>query len=308
MAQLPSHIVKAELFSLTFANKSTLDDSGLIPPSPSPSDYFMSSIKVLCNDFFHALAGLNLRKAYGPDGVRLIVLKNCAFMLAPCLAKLFQLSIDLYLSFMPTFNRSLKGATLRVAEVQALRVVHRDYLEDLMLGRQVDQYINTRVRPGLLLDPRGHKEGKLHPDLWGLTYNPRAWRQRYIHPDLLSIIWGKAKAEEYSHHPPSLRSPQVGKDLYYVPLFKERFCRELVEELEHFGQWQHKDMDDREEAHHYTSTNINLSQIDYEAEYHVVINTLHKVGEEIGAALAAGYLYILKRLGTAPPLLSKCSN
>ncbi|XP_045133047.1 LOW QUALITY PROTEIN: uncharacterized protein LOC123517151 [Portunus trituberculatus] len=165
-------------------------------------------------------------------------------------------------------------ATLRVAEVQALRVVHRDYLEDLMLGRQVDQYINTRVRPGLLLDPRGHKEGKLHPDLWGLTYNPRAWRQRYIHPDLLSIIWGKAKAEE------------VGKDLYYVPLFKERFCRELVEELEHFGQWQHKDMDDREEAHHYTSTNINLSQIDYEAEYHVVINTLHK---ELLATLYGGY-------------------
>ncbi|KAK8398342.1 hypothetical protein O3P69_003907 [Scylla paramamosain] len=165
-------------------------------------------------------------------------------------------------------------ATLRVAEVQALIVVHRDYLEDLMLGRQVEQYINTWARAGILLDPRGHKEGKLHPDLWGLTHNPVAWRRRYVHPDLLNIIWGEAKAEE------------VGKDLYYVPFFKERFCRELVEELEHFGQWQHKDMDDREESHRYTSTNINLSQIDYAAEYHVVINTLHK---ELLATLYGGY-------------------
>ncbi|MPC73672.1 hypothetical protein E2C01_068007 [Portunus trituberculatus] len=41
----------------------------------------MSSIKIL---------RINPRKAYGPDGVLPIVLKNCAYVLAPCLAKLFQ--------------------------------------------------------------------------------------------------------------------------------------------------------------------------------------------------------------------------
>ncbi|MPC14194.1 hypothetical protein E2C01_006953 [Portunus trituberculatus] len=60
---------------------STLDDSGLVPPSPPPSDYFMSSINILHNDVFHALAVLNPGKAYGPDGVSLIVLKNCACIL-----------------------------------------------------------------------------------------------------------------------------------------------------------------------------------------------------------------------------------
>ncbi|MPC73671.1 hypothetical protein E2C01_068007 [Portunus trituberculatus] len=39
----------------------------------------MSSIKILRNDVFHALAGINPRKAYGPDGVLPIVLKNCAY-------------------------------------------------------------------------------------------------------------------------------------------------------------------------------------------------------------------------------------
>ncbi len=36
-----------------------------------------------------ALSGLNPWKAYGPDGVPFIVLKNCASVLTPCLVKLF---------------------------------------------------------------------------------------------------------------------------------------------------------------------------------------------------------------------------
>ena len=48
-------ISKAELLAQTFANNPTLDDSGLVPPSPPPSDYFMLPIKILRNDVFHAL-------------------------------------------------------------------------------------------------------------------------------------------------------------------------------------------------------------------------------------------------------------
>ncbi|MPC26144.1 hypothetical protein E2C01_019277 [Portunus trituberculatus] len=85
-----SSVSKDELFSQTFVNNSTLDDSRLVPPSPPPSDYFIPSIKVLHNDVFHVHAALKPRKAYGPDGVPPIVLKNCASVLAPCQAKLFQ--------------------------------------------------------------------------------------------------------------------------------------------------------------------------------------------------------------------------
>ena len=71
----------------------------------------MLPIKILRNDVFHAPAGLNPRKAYGPDGVPPIVLRNCAFVLAPCLVKLYQLY--LYLPFLlagslPTFSLFLK--------------------------------------------------------------------------------------------------------------------------------------------------------------------------------------------------------
>ncbi|MPC69217.1 hypothetical protein E2C01_063434 [Portunus trituberculatus] len=66
-----SSISKAKLFQI-FANNSTLDDSGFVPPSPPPFDYFMPSIKVLRNDVFHALADLNPQKTYGPNGSLLL--------------------------------------------------------------------------------------------------------------------------------------------------------------------------------------------------------------------------------------------
>ncbi len=60
----------------------------------TPSNSFMPVIKILKNDVFCALSGLNPQKAYGPDGVPPIVLKNCASVLTPYLAKLFRLCIS----------------------------------------------------------------------------------------------------------------------------------------------------------------------------------------------------------------------
>ena len=66
-----SSISKAELFAQTFAGNFTLDDSGLVSPSPPPFDYTMPFINILRNDVFNALSGLDSRKACGPDGVLL---------------------------------------------------------------------------------------------------------------------------------------------------------------------------------------------------------------------------------------------
>ena len=89
-----SAISKAELFAQTFASNSTLDDSGHDPPTPPPSNSFIPKIKILHNDVLHTLSGLNTRKAYGPDGIPPIVLKNCASVLTPCLVKLFRLCLS----------------------------------------------------------------------------------------------------------------------------------------------------------------------------------------------------------------------
>ena len=61
--QLSLFFSKAEVFAQTFTIKSTLDDTGYISPTPSPSDYFIPKIKILHNDVFHALSGLDSRRA-----------------------------------------------------------------------------------------------------------------------------------------------------------------------------------------------------------------------------------------------------
>ncbi len=54
----------------------------------------MPVIKILKSEVFYALSGPNPWKAYGPDGVPPIVLKNCASVLTPCLVKLFRLCLS----------------------------------------------------------------------------------------------------------------------------------------------------------------------------------------------------------------------
>ncbi len=54
----------------------------------------MPVIKIFPIEVFYALSGLNLQKAYGPDGVPPIVLKNCTSVLAPSLVKLFRLYLS----------------------------------------------------------------------------------------------------------------------------------------------------------------------------------------------------------------------
>ena len=57
-------------------------------------DYFMPKVNIFQNDVFHTLSELNPQRAYGPDGVPPIVLKNCASVLPPCLIKLFRLCLS----------------------------------------------------------------------------------------------------------------------------------------------------------------------------------------------------------------------
>ena len=96
-----SSFSKAELFAQTFATNSTLDDTRHISPFPPSSDYFILEIKILHYDVIHVLASLDSRKAYSPDGVPTVVIKNCTSELAHCLVKLFRLCLStFYLSFL----------------------------------------------------------------------------------------------------------------------------------------------------------------------------------------------------------------
>ena len=113
---------KAELFAETFASNSNLDDSGAIPPTFPASDSFMPNIKVSYNDVFSALSELNTQKAYGPDGIPPVVLRNCVSALAPCLVKLFRLCLST-----STFPSSWKCALVQPVPKKGDRSLPSNY-------------------------------------------------------------------------------------------------------------------------------------------------------------------------------------
>ena len=98
MTQLPSYLSLKLNSSQNFDNSSSLDDSGLVPPS---SPHIMLEILIFHNDVLLVLPDLNPQKVYKPDGVACIVREKCTPLLVSCLTKLFQpLSIEFYLPFL----------------------------------------------------------------------------------------------------------------------------------------------------------------------------------------------------------------
>nr|XP_021504831.1 procollagen-lysine,2-oxoglutarate 5-dioxygenase 1 [Meriones unguiculatus] len=69
----------------------------------------------------------------------------------------------------------------------------------------------------------------------------------------------------------SLRSSQPCPDVYWFPIFTEAACDELVEEMEHFGQWSLGDNKDNRIQGGYENVptiDIHMNQITFEREWH----------------------------------------
>ncbi len=86
---------KANIFVNKFASNSNVDSVGMPPPLPADlSEPRMPPFFLSVGDVQRALALLDPRKAYGPDGVPPIVLRECSRELAPVLARLFCLILQ----------------------------------------------------------------------------------------------------------------------------------------------------------------------------------------------------------------------
>ncbi|ROT70542.1 hypothetical protein C7M84_011149 [Penaeus vannamei] len=65
-----------------------------------------------------------------------------------------------------------------VEEVRYFNLIQKDYIRAFAEGEQIGRYVDTRVDAGTIVDPRGHKEGKRNPDLWGIKHNNYMWTRR----------------------------------------------------------------------------------------------------------------------------------
>jgi hypothetical protein len=83
---------KAALFVDRFSTNSNVSDFGISPPTILPlSEPSLKPIFFSYRDVHCALLKLNVRKAYGPDGIPPVVLRECSGALATVLTKLFRL-------------------------------------------------------------------------------------------------------------------------------------------------------------------------------------------------------------------------
>ena len=82
---------KAKLFAENFSKNSNLDDSGIsLPVFPSRTNLKLHNISVTPKMVKKVIMNLDSSKAFGPDCIPVMVLKNCELELSYVLAELFK--------------------------------------------------------------------------------------------------------------------------------------------------------------------------------------------------------------------------
>lgn len=113
-------------------------------------------------------------------------------------------------------------------------------------------YVDTSLGPefyGFLVNSDNFanmpKEARIHLELYDYPNNKKVkteyfcriflnvyiknvfqlWEDRYIHPEYFAML------------KPDTDVPLACPDVYDFPFLSERFCREIIEVMEHFGEW-----------------------------------------------------------------------
>ncbi|XP_069831497.1 procollagen-lysine,2-oxoglutarate 5-dioxygenase 2 isoform X2 [Dendropsophus ebraccatus] len=156
----------------------------------------------------------------------------------------------------------VKGQTLRT-ELKERNHFILDRLDpDMALCRNaremgVFMYITNRHEFGRLLSTANYNTSHLNNDLWQIFENPVDWRLKYIHANYSKIF-----TENFVEQP--------CPDVFWFPVFSEEACDEIVQEMEHFGQWSGSSHSDTRIAGGYENVptdDIHMRQIEMDKEW-----------------------------------------
>lgn len=156
----------------------------------------------------------------------------------------------------------MKGSTLR-SELKELDLYHSDRLDpDMafchnMRERGVFMFVTNRETFGHILSLENYQTNHLHNDLWQIFSNPEDWKEKYIHENYTAALKGKLV---------EMPCP----DVYWFPIFNEVACDEIVEEMEHFGQWSSGSNSDQRLQGGYENVptiDIHMNQVGFEREW-----------------------------------------
>lgn len=94
-----------------------------------------------------------------------------------------------------------------------------------MRQRGIFMYVSNLHDYGHLLNADTYDTTRLHGDMYQMFDNKLDWEKKYIHPN-----WSQVLQDNFTLEQPC-------PDVYWYPLISEAFADELVEEMEHYGQW-----------------------------------------------------------------------
>ncbi|XP_077410030.1 procollagen-lysine,2-oxoglutarate 5-dioxygenase 2 isoform X2 [Vanacampus margaritifer] len=121
----------------------------------------------------------------------------------------------------------------------------------------VFMYLTNRHDFGRLLSAANYNTSHYNSDLWQIFENPLDWKEKYIHPNYMNIF-----TENYLEEP--------CPDVFWFPVFTEKACDEIVEEMENHGTWSGGKHEDKRIAGGYESVptdDIHMKQIGFDKEW-----------------------------------------
>lgn len=163
----------------------------------------------------------------------------------------------------------IRGETLRTELPQREVFSSSDTDPDMAFCKSLrDQgiflHLSNRHEFGRLLATSRYDTDHLHPDLWQIFDNPVDWKEQYIHENYSRALEGDGMVE------------QPCPDVYWFPLLSEQMCDELVEEMEHYGQWSGGRHEDSRLAGGYENVptvDIHMKQVGYEDQWLQLLRT-----------------------------------
>merc|ERR1719347_2381893 len=141
---------------------------------------------------------------------------------------------------------------------------HEELDPDMALAasiRSKDKFIfvSNRLDFGHLVNNEDFRTDKRTNELWELERNRYDWEIRYIHPNHSETINTALK---------DLAQPCP--DVYWFPLFTDRFCDEFIAEAENYGKWSDGTNSDKRLQGGYEAVptrDIHMNQIDFDEEW-----------------------------------------
>ncbi|KAM4605913.1 procollagen-lysine,2-oxoglutarate 5-dioxygenase 2 isoform 2-T2 [Polymixia lowei] len=156
----------------------------------------------------------------------------------------------------------LKGELLRNELKERNYFVLEKLDPDMALCRNaremgVFMFITNRHEFGRLISTANYNTSHYNSDLWQIFENPVDWKEKYIHPNYTRIF-----TENYLEQP--------CPDVFWFPVFSEKACDEIVEEMEHYGSWSGGKHEDKRISGGYETVptdDIHMKQIGFDKEW-----------------------------------------